>query len=67
MQTIVYQDRASGAMYAYGRRYPAQRSLFEEKRAERIVSGMEELSRMGNVNVFLLKRGKLRLIAERGL
>ena len=38
MTSIVYQDRASGSMFLYQPKYPAQRSLFEQKRIERIVA-----------------------------
>lgn len=67
MQTIVYQDKGSGTMYQYKPPYPAQRNLFEQKRMERIRAAIEELRNTGNVNIFLLKRGRLRKIAEHAM
>ena len=64
MTSIVYQDRVGGLMYIYQPKYPAQRSLFEQKRTERIIAELEELKNIGNINVFLYKKGKLRKIAE---
>ena len=43
MTSIVYQDRVGGLMYIYQPKYPAQRSLFEQKRTERIIAALEEL------------------------
>ena len=64
MTSIVYQDRASGSMFLYGPKYPAQRSMFEQKRKERIIAALEELRHVGNINIFLLRKGRLRKIAE---
>lgn len=64
MTSIVYQDRASGSMFIYQPKYPAQRSMFEQKRTERIVAALEELRHVANINIFLLKKGYLRKIAE---
>lgn len=64
MQSIVYQDRASGTMYIYQPKYPAQRSLYEETRIERIMNALTELKHTGNINIFLYKKGKLRKISE---
>lgn len=64
MTSIVYQDRVGGLMYIYQPKYSAQRSLFEQKRTERIVAALEELKHVGNINIFLLKKNKLRKIAE---
>lgn len=64
MTSIVYQDRSSGSMFLYQPKYPAQRSMFEHKRTERIVSALKELRHVGNINIFLLKKGHLRKIAE---
>lgn len=66
MTTIIYQDKASGSMYMFHPSYPAQRSLFELKRTERIIAAIKELSHVGNINIFLLKKGRLRKIAEHG-
>lgn len=63
MTNIVYQDRASGAMYVYRSPRYRRRSLFEPKRNERIRAALEELEHVGNINIFLLKRGKLNMIA----
>lgn len=65
MTSIVYQDKASGFMYAYYPQYPAQRNLFELKRNERIQEAIKELQYMANVRLYLYKKGKLRLIADR--
>ncbi len=65
MTSIVYQDRASGSMYIYRPKYPAQRSIFEQKKTERIIEAMKELEGMGNINIFLYKKGKLHKIATR--
>lgn len=64
MTSIVYQDRASGSMFVYQPKYPVQRSMFEQKKSERIIAALEELKHIGNINVFLYKKGKLRKIAE---
>ena len=64
MTSIVYQDRASGSMFLYGPKYLAQRSMFEQKRTERIIAALEELRHVGNINIFLLRKGRLRKIAE---
>ncbi len=64
MTSIVYQDMASGSMFLYNPKYPAQRSMFEQKRIERIVAALEELKHVGNINIFLLRKGRLRKIAE---
>ncbi len=65
MTSIVYQDRASGSMYIYQPKYPAQRSIFEQKKTERVIEAMKELEGMGNINIFLYKKGKLHKIATR--
>lgn len=64
MTSIVYQDRVSGSMFLYQPKYPAQRSLFEQKRTERIMTALEELKHVGNINIFLIKKNRLRKIAE---
>lgn len=64
MTSIVYQDRTGGSMFLYQPKYPAQRSFFEQKRNERIVAALKELKHVGNINIFLYKRGHLRKIAE---
>lgn len=64
MTSIVYQDRVSGCMFVYNPRYPAQRSMFEQKRTDRIIAALEELKYVGNINIFLYKKGHLRKIAE---
>lgn len=66
MQSIVYQDKAGGMMFVYKPRYPAQRSFFEQKRADRLIAALQELRGMGNVNIYLLKHNRLRKIGERG-
>ena len=65
MTSIVYQDKTSGSMYIYSQKYPAQRSLFELKRNERILQAIKELEHVGNVRLYLHKKGKLKLIADR--
>ena len=67
MKSIVYQDKVSGTMYIYQPKYPPQRSLFEEKRIERIINALNELKSMSNINIFLYKKGKLRKISEHGM
>ena len=52
MTSIVYQDRSSGSMYLYKPKYPAQRSMFEQKRTERIIAALEELRHVANINIF---------------
>lgn len=52
-------------MFIYSPKYPAQRSLFELKKNERILTAMNELSHMGNVSIYIYKKGKLKKIAER--
>lgn len=64
MTSIVYQDRASGCMFFYQPKYPEQRSMFEQKRTERIIAALEELRNVANINIFLYKKGHLRKIAE---
>ena len=64
MTSIVYQDKASGTMRIYKPKYPKQRSLFEQKRTERIIAALEELESMANINIFLYKKGRLRKIGE---
>ena len=64
MTSIVYQDRSSGSTYLYKPKYPAQRSMFEQKRTERIIAALEELRHVANINIFLLKKNHLRKIAE---
>lgn len=64
MTSIVYQERASGYMFLYQPKYPEQRSMFEQKRTERIIAALEELRNVGNINIFLYKKGYLRKIAE---
>ncbi len=64
MQSIVYKDMTSGTKYIYQPQYPQQRSFFEEKRTERITNAINELAHMGNICIYLYKRGKLRKIAE---
>lgn len=64
MTSIVYQDKASGSMYLYQPKYPAQRSLYEQKRMERITAALKELRYVANINIFLFKKGHLRKIAE---
>ena len=54
MTSIVYQDRSSGSMYLYKPKYPAQRSMFEQKRTERIIAALEELRHVANINKFLI-------------
>ena len=54
MTSIVYQDRSSGSMYLYKPKYPAQRSMFEQKRTERIIAALEELRHVANINIFLI-------------
>ena len=65
MTSIVYQDKASGSMYIYSPQYLAQRSFFELKRNERIQESMKELQYIANVRLYLYKKGKLKLIADR--
>lgn len=67
MTSIVYQDKTSGRMAVYKPVYPAQRSMFEQKRTERVIAALGELKHMGNINIFLYKKGKLRKIAEHGM
>lgn len=64
MTTIVFQDRSSGSMFIYNPKYPAQRGVFEQKRTERLIAAIEELKHVGNINIFLFKKGRLRKIAE---
>ena len=64
MQSIVYQDRTGGKMFMYNPKYPEQRSFTEVKRSERIEKAINELQHVGNINIFLYKRGKLRLLAN---
>lgn len=64
MTSIVYQDKASGSMYLYQPKYPVQRSLYEQKRMERIMAALKELRYVANINIFLFKKGRLRKIAE---
>lgn len=64
MTSIVLQDRSSGSMYIYLPKYPAQRSMFEQKRTERLIAAIEELKHVGNITIFLFKKGRLRKIAE---
>lgn len=64
MTSIIYQDRASGTMYIYRPEYPSQRSFYEQKRNERIFAALEELSHMGNINIYLYKKKRLRKIAQ---
>ena len=63
MTNIVYQDRASGRMFVYNPVKANQRSFWEQTKRERIRAALEELEHMGNINIFLYKRGKLRQIA----
>ena len=65
MTSIVYQDKESGSMYIYSPQYPAQRSFFELKKNKRILEAIKELEYVGNVRLYLYKKGKLRLIADR--
>lgn len=65
MTSIIYQDRASGTMYIYQPKYPSQRSFYEQKRNERILAALEGLSHMGNINIYLYKKKRLRKIAQR--
>lgn len=67
MTSIVYQDKTGGAMMIYRPKYPAQRSFYEQKRVERIVAALEELEHVGNINIFLYKKGRLRKISEHAL
>ena len=53
MTSIVYQPK-----------YPVQRSMFEQKKSERIIAALNELKHVSNINIFLHKKGKLRKIAE---
>ena len=64
MQSIVYREIGTDVMYVYQSKYPKQRSLFEEKRTERIINAINELSNMSNIVIYLYKKGKLRKIAE---
>lgn len=64
MTSIVYQDRSSVSMFLYSPVYPVQRSMLEQKRVERIIGALEELRHVGNINIFLHKKGKLRKISE---
>ena len=64
MTSIIYQDKTSGSMFIYKAKYPVQRSMFEQKRIERIIAALEELQHIGNINIFLYKKGKMRKIAE---
>jgi hypothetical protein len=64
MQSIVYQDKTGGKMFIFNPKYPEQRSLNELKRTERIITAIKELEHMANINVFLYKRNKLRLISS---
>lgn len=64
MQSIVYREIGTDVMYVYQPKYPKQRSLFEEKRTERIINAINELSNMSNIVIYLYKKGKLRKISE---
>lgn len=64
MTSIIYQDRASGTMYIYQPEYPSQRSFYEQTRIERIFAALDELKYMGNINIYLYKKGRLRKIAQ---
>ena len=64
MQSIVYREIGTDTMYIYQPKYSQQRSLFEEKRVERITNAINELSNMNNIIIYLHKKGKLRKIAE---
>lgn len=64
MQSIVYKDISSGEMYVYKLKHPQQRSLFEEKRTERLTNAIDELKSVGNIIIYLHKKGKLRKISE---
>ena len=64
MQSIVYQDKTGGKMFIFSPKYPAQRSFSELKRTERIENAMKELEYTENINIFLYKHNKLRLISS---
>lgn len=65
MTSIVYQDKVSGQMFIYAPQYPEQRSFFELKKNDRILEGIKELKNMGNVRIYLYKKNKLKLLADR--
>ena len=65
MTSIAYRDICGGGMKIYKKGYPAQRSLFEETRNERIINALEELKGVGNIKIYLYKKGKFREIADR--
>lgn len=67
MTSIVYEDKTSGNKYLYQPSYPAQRTFFEQKRNERIMSGLKELRHVANINIYLFKHNRLRKIAEHGM
>lgn len=64
MKTIVYQDRISGAKYIYN---PQNIKLDILKNHERIETALNELRHVGNVNIYLYKHNKMRLISTHTL
>jgi CRISPR/Cas system-associated protein Cas10 (large subunit of type III CRISPR-Cas system) len=63
MTSILYRDKVSGSIFIYQPKYPAQRSLYEEHKNERIMNAIKELKHMGNIDIYLYKHGKKRLIS----
>lgn len=59
MTNIAYQDRCGGSIHVY----TAHKDLPKNERIQRALS---ELSRMGNIKIFLYKRRKFRLIKIKG-
>ena len=67
MQSIVYQDKASGSMYMFNPAYPKQRSMLELTRTERIANALSELQPVTTINIFLYKHNKLRMLSTHPL
>jgi hypothetical protein len=72
MKTIGYLDRTEGKTIRlfnpdYKKTIPYQLPLGCLTRQERIIAGLKELKHMGNIEIYLIKGNKQRLLFKKGI
>jgi hypothetical protein len=65
MKTIAFKDRTGGPIREYIS--PKQNDIFErENHTTRINRALDELKHTGNINIYLVRGNKIRLILQKG-
>jgi hypothetical protein len=66
MKTIGYIDKCDGNKTVRGYVKKEERSLFQQKRGERIQEALKELKHLGNCHIVMIKGNKTRILFSRG-